>query len=75
MQRAGKGISFLKEVMSVENWLAFVVLPVFMDYYRSNIAINAGADSSQTASVSVFTPSVINADFIKEVIFSLVSHG
>ncbi len=72
MQRAGKGISFLKEMMSVENWLALVILPVFMVYYRSNTAINAGADSSRTAAVSVFTLSVIDMEFIKEVVFFLI---
>ena len=72
MMTQGEGKYFWKALFSVENLLAFVIMPVFLIYYRSNAAVNMGMENSQTVSVSVFMLSNISSDILSEVFLFLL---
>ncbi len=72
MLSEGCGKEFGKEIFSVSNLLALVIMPVFLLYYYSNNAVVTGAENPQAVSVAVFSFPHFSVDFIKEVFFFLL---
>jgi len=72
----GEGKRFWKELFSVENLLALVIMPVFLIYYRSNAAVITGMENARAVSVSVFALSDISPDMLGEIfLFLLLEAG